>query len=105
MYITENGTCDNKDEFRCRFLFDHLQALVKSGLPVKRYYHWCFLDNFEWLEGESARFGLVHVHYNSQRRSVKQSGKFFAEIIKQGGVTEDMYQTYVEPQQYHINEK
>jgi len=105
IYITENGTCDNTDSFRCRFLYDHLQALCKSGLPVKRYYHWCFCDNFEWLEGESARFGLVHVDYGTQKRTVKRSGEFFSEIIKHGGVTEEMYQEYVEPQQYNMNAK
>ena len=105
IYITENGTCDNQDSFRCRYLYDHLQALCKSGLPVKRYYHWCFLDNFEWLEGESARFGLVHVDFETQERSVKKSGEFFAKIIKNGGVTGEMYQEYVEPQQYNISAK
>lgn len=53
IYITENGTCDR---CRSRYLFDHLQALCNCGLPAKRYYHRCFCDNFEWLEGESARF-------------------------------------------------
>jgi len=105
IYVTENGTCDNRDAFRSRYLFEHLQALCQSGLPVKRYYHWCFLDNFEWLEGESARFGLVRVNFTTQRRTVKQSGKFFAEIIKQGGVTEAMYEAYVADQQYAIKEK
>ncbi len=105
VYITENGTCDNRDMFRCRFLFDHLQALCKSGYPVKRYYHWCFLDNFEWLEGESARFGLVHVNFETQKRTVKQSGRFFAEIIRQGGATQAMYRDYVEDQEYAVSSK
>ena len=105
IYVTENGTCDNRDTFRSRYLFDHLQALCRSGLPVKRYYHWCFLDNFEWLEGESARFGLVHVNYQTQKRTVKASGRFFAEIIRRGGVTGEMYQTYVEDQEYAVSAK
>ena len=105
IYITGNGTCDNADSFRCRYIFDHLQALCKSGLPVKRYYHWCFTDNFEWAEGESARFGLVHVDFSTQQRTVKRSGTFFSEIIKQGGVTEDLYHEYVEGQQYRYSPK
>jgi len=105
IYITENGTCDNQDAFRSRFLFDHLQALCQSMLPVKRYYHWCFTDNFEWAEGESARFGLVRVDYETQKRTVKQSGSFFSEIIKQGGVTEPMYAQYVQPQTYTVSAK
>lgn len=90
IYITENGTCDNKDLFRSRYIYEHLKALCESGLPVERYYHWCFLDNFEWLEGESARFGLVHVDYETQKRTVKESGEFYSEIIAQGGVNDDM---------------
>ena len=100
IYITENGTCDEADAFRCRYLFDHLKALSESGLPVERYYHWCFCDNFEWAAGESARFGLVHVDYDTQTRTVKQSGRFFAEIIRAGGVTETMYEKYIAGQQY-----
>ena len=66
VYITENGTCDNQDRFRSRFIAEHLKVLSDSDLPVERFYHWCFLDNFEWTEGESARFGLVHVDYETQ---------------------------------------
>lgn len=100
IYITENGTCDNDDRFRSRYLFDHLRALLMSGLPVERYYHWCFCDNFEWLEGESARFGLVHVDYETQQRTVKRSGRFYAEMIRTGGVDEAMFEEYVAPCAY-----
>jgi len=96
VYITENGTCDNNDNFRCRYIYDHLKALIDSRLPVERYYHWCFTDNFEWLEGESARFGLVHVDYETQERKIKKSGQFFSSIIKNKGVTDDDYKKYVE---------
>jgi beta-glucosidase len=101
IYITENGTCDNNDSFRCRFIYDHLKALDDSGLPVERYYHWSFTDNFEWCEGESARFGLVHVDYATQKRIVKKSGRFFSDIIKNKGVTSTMYDEFVAPQEYH----
>ena len=100
IYITENGTCDNKDVFRCLYIYDHLKALTESGLPVERYYHWCFTDNFEWCEGESARFGLVHVDYETQKRTVKKSGKFFSVIIKNKSVTEEMYKEFIAPQKY-----
>jgi beta-glucosidase len=102
IYITENGTCDNNDVFRCRYIYEHLRALADSGLPVERYYHWCFCDNFEWVEGESARFGLVHVDYETQQRTVKNSGQFYAEMLRAGGVTEDMYERYVKDQTYHF---
>lgn len=94
VYITENGTCDNTDSYRSRYIYEHLKALSESELPVKRYYHWCFTDNFEWLEGFSARFGLVHVDYSTQRRTIKRSGQFFNKMIENRGVTKEMYDEY-----------
>lgn len=100
VYVTENGTCDNQDRFRCRFLYDHLAVLASRDLPVERYYHWCFCDNFELLEGESARFGLVHVDFKTQERTVKKSGRFFREILRSGGVSEEAYDAYVRGEEY-----
>lgn len=102
VFITENGTCDNADAFRCRYIYDHLRALTESGVRVERYYHWCFCDNFEWMEGFSARFGLVETDYRTQARTVKRSGEFYREIIKNGGVTQEMYDAYVAPKSYHV---
>ena len=101
IYITENGTCDNKDSFRCRFIYDHLKALADSGLPVERYYHWSFTDNLEWCEGESARFGLVHVDYATQQRTIKKSGRFYSAIIKHKGISGEMFNEYVASEKYH----
>ncbi|HHW95280.1 MAG TPA: glycoside hydrolase family 1 protein [Mogibacterium sp.] len=100
IYITENGTCDNNDVWRSRYIYDHLRVLLNSGLPVKRYYHWCFVDNWEWLEGESARFGIVHIDYRTQKRTVKDSGYFFSEMIKNQGCTQEMYDKYVRGRKY-----
>lgn len=91
IYITENGACDNEDRFRARYIAEHLKALSESGLPVERYYHWCFCDNWEWVEGGSARFGLVHVDYENQKRTVKRSGEFYRRVIQAGGVDEALY--------------
>lgn len=102
VYITENGTCDNTDSFRCRYLYDHLKALCESELPVARYYHWCFTDNFEWLEGESARFGIVHIDYATQKRTIKKSGRFLAQVIKDSTVTEECYDIYVKNEKYNV---
>jgi len=100
IYVTENGTCDNGDLFRCRYIHDHLKALSESRLPVQRYYHWSFTDNFEWCEGESARFGLVHVDFRTQKRTVKKSGRFYSAIIAAGGITARMFSEFVEPEVY-----
>lgn len=105
IYITENGTCDNSDAFRCRYLYEHLKAIADSGLPITRYYHWCFIDNFEWAEGESARFGIVYLDYPTQSRTIKQSGVFYRKIIENHGVTEAMYNTYVSGIQYPGGQK
>jgi len=102
IWVTENGTCDNHDRFRCRYLYDHLKALSESNLPFERYYHWCFIDNLEWIEGNSACFGLVRVNPDTQEREVKKSGHFYAGIIRDGGVTVDAYEQYVAGQEYDI---
>lgn len=94
IYVTENGTCDNTDDFRIKFIYEHLKAMSESNLPYMRYYHWSFTDNFEWLEGESARFGLVKVDYETQKRTVKNSGEFYEDLIKNHGVTEEMTLKY-----------
>ncbi len=94
IYITENGTCDKNDAYRSRYIYEHIKAICESKLPVQRYYHWCFTDNFEWAEGYSARFGLVHVDYETQQRTVKKSGEFFSEMIKVCGVTQQMFDEY-----------
>lgn len=94
IYITENGTCDNTDSFRSRYLYEHIGALCACDLPVRRYYHWCFTDNFEWLEGFSGRFGLVYVDYATQERTVKKSGIFYQKMIAERGVTQEMTDEY-----------
>ncbi|MBO4666535.1 MAG: glycoside hydrolase family 1 protein [Bacilli bacterium] len=102
IWVTENGTCDKMDTFRCRFLYEHLEKIASSDLPFERYYHWCFLDNWEWCEGESARFGLVHVDYETQERKIKKSGEFYSLIIQNKGCTEEMYEKYVKGIKYNI---
>jgi len=102
IWVTENGTCDNSDRFRCRYLYEHLKALSESPLPFRRYYHWCFCDNFEWVEGNSAKFGLVSVDPQTRQRQIKDSGRFYSDIIADGGATEELYRQYVEKQEYSI---
>ncbi len=102
LWVTENGTCDNDDRFRAKYIYDHLAAICASGLPFERYYHWCFCDNFEWLEGYSARFGLVHIDYETQKRTIKRSGEFYAGMIAAGGVTEEAFAEYVAKEAYDI---
>jgi beta-glucosidase len=106
VWVTENGTCDNVDAFRSRYLHEHLavvSGLRAQGVPVDRYYHWCFVDNWEWTDGEVPRFGLVALDYETQQRTVKTSGRFFADIAREGGVTREMYSKYVAGQRYPVS--
>ena len=100
IYVSENGTCDNDDRFRSLYLYDHIKALNASDLPFARYYHWCFCDNFEWIEGETPRFGVVKVDYDTQERTVKESGEFLSGISKTGGVDEELYNKHVRDKKY-----
>ena len=93
IYITENGaafpdalgkdgTVDDRDriEFLRSYLFAALRA-VQEGVPVKGYFAWSLLDNFEWSFGYSKRFGIVYVDYATQERVIKRSGHWYREMI------------------------
>jgi beta-glucosidase len=97
VFITENGTCDSKDAFRAQYIYDHLyqvRKLIEEGVEVQRYYHWSLMDNFEWVEGLSPRFGLIEIDYNTLKRKVRRSGKFYSDICKQKEISEDMIRKY-----------
>ena len=82
MVVTENGIATTDDKKRIDYLKSHFAALKKiqkKGLPIKGYFYWSFLDNYEWLEGKTARFGLIGVDYdNNNKRMIKPSGYFFS---------------------------
>lgn len=91
IYVTENGTCDENDELRPDFIKQHVIAMHKAiadGADIRGYYHWSTLDNFELAEGLSKRFGLIHVDHESQdkKRTIKKSGRYYADIIKNNGI-------------------
>ena len=91
--VTENGAAfadqwDGSDHVsdsqRVDYLREHLKALGRAraeGVPVKGYFVWSLLDNFEWAEGYSKRFGIVYVDYPTQRRIIKDSGRWYAAFI------------------------
>ncbi len=88
---------DNRDDHRPTHLIRHLLALwqaIQESAPVKGYFHWSLLDNFEWAEGYGARFGLVHVAFATQRRTMKRSGELYGEICAANGVTGDIIARY-----------
>ncbi len=91
--VTENGaaftdTCEDErvnDRKRVNFLQDHIAQVLlakKEGVKVKGYFVWTLLDNFEWAEGFYPRFGLVYVDFKTQRRIIKDSGKWYCQFLK-----------------------
>jgi beta-glucosidase len=98
VYITENGsawpdyvTQDGQvhDYERIAYLRGHLAALhaaIADGVPVKGYFAWSLLDNFEWAEGYAKRFGLAFVDFGTQRRILKRSGEFYASVVTANAV-------------------
>ncbi len=97
IYITENGIGTDDDEWRQRYIIDHLKMVhqaIQEGIDVRGYFYWSLMDNFEWAEGYSSRFGLVHVDYNTQKRTMKESGKLYAEIVKDNGITEKILKKF-----------
>jgi beta-glucosidase len=86
VWITENGIPDGSidDHRRVAYLRDHLRALgeaIADGVDVRRYFVWSLMDNFEWELGYDVRFGLVHVDYESQRRTPKHSALWYRDFI------------------------
>jgi beta-glucosidase len=98
LYVTENGAAypdvvseDGRvhDEQRIRYLQQHLAAVHRAladGAAVRGYYLWSLLDNFEWAYGYSKRFGIVHVDYATQQRTVKDSGRWYADVVGRNGL-------------------
>ncbi len=96
VYLTENGsTYDDvvlpdgriEDAGRRSYLARHLEAAktaLAHGVPLKGYFAWSLLDNFEWAEGYVRRFGLTHVDYATQQRTLKASGHWYANFLKAG---------------------
>jgi beta-glucosidase len=71
---------DRRISFYRRYIAQVARA-IQDGADVRGYYAWSLLDNFEWAEGYSQRFGLVHVDYPTQRRIIKKSGYWYRDLI------------------------
>ena len=66
-----------------------LREAVAGGADVRGYFAWSLLDNFEWAEGYTKRFGLVHVDYDTQARTPKDSALFYREVVRTNGACLD----------------
>lgn len=99
IYVTENGICDRNDELRPRVLIQYLTVLhraIQEGAPVKGYFHWSLIDNFEWIEGYSLRFGLIHNDFTIQRRTPKPSAEIYARIARENRIVDELLDKYAE---------
>ncbi len=93
IFITENGIADATDCKREGYLVEHLKQLhraVREGIPVEGYFHWSFIDNFEWKEGFDQKFGLVAVDYADPqlKRTPRPSAARYTRIIRENGLEE-----------------
>ena len=99
IYVTENGSAFTDPEAaidgvvadpqRVAYLKAHIRAVrtaMKRGVDVRGYYAWSLLDNFEWAQGFSQRFGIIHVDYDTLERTPKDSAREYREIIAEGGL-------------------
>jgi beta-glucosidase len=98
LFVTENGAAFEdvpddrgqvRDQARIRFLDGHLRAAhraIRGGVDLRGYFVWSLLDNFEWAEGYSKRFGIVYVDFPTQRRLPKDSARWYRDTIARGGL-------------------
>jgi beta-glucosidase len=100
LYVTENGAAFPDpasaeggrvdDPLRVHYYREHLLAVLEAihqGVDVRGYYAWSLLDNLEWSSGYTLRFGLVHVDFATQARTVKSSGEYYREVIRTHGAS------------------
>jgi len=91
--VTENGAAFEDcltdgmidDKHRVQYLQNHIAQVLlarKEGVKVNGYFVWTLLDNFEWAEGYYPKFGLVHVDFDTQKRVIKNSGKWYSQFLK-----------------------
>ncbi|GHE25733.1 GH1 family beta-glucosidase [Vulcaniibacterium thermophilum] len=98
LYVTENGAAffdppvaeggRVRDPLRIDYLRRHLRAVheaIRAGCDIRGYMVWSLLDNLEWSLGYSKRFGIVHVNYATQQRTVKDSGRWYANVVRSHG--------------------
>jgi beta-glucosidase len=98
IYITENGAAfedkldaqgqiqDARREAYLREHFIQVHRAIEAGVPLRGYFVWSLMDNFEWSHGYGQRFGLIHVDYETMTRTIKRSGRWYRQVTRQNGV-------------------
>lgn len=98
--ITENGVEDAEDSLRPKYLLQHLHQVwraVNENYPIKGYFHWSLVDNFEWERGWTQRFGLWELDIETQARRKRPSADLYTEICRENGITSEMVAKYAPP--------
>jgi beta-glucosidase len=97
VYVTENGVPDEDDDQRPRYLLTHLHQVwhaIQLCYPVMGYYHWTLVDNFEWAEGWTLRFGLIALNLKNKSRKPRRSAELYAGLIRANAITPQIIDTY-----------
>jgi beta-glucosidase len=88
--VTENGIADADDDQRTRYIVDHLRQAhraIREGVDLRGYVHWALIDNFEWAEGFSKRFGLAELDLQSKQRRLRHSAHVYRDIARGNAVS------------------
>ena len=97
LYITENGFSDALDDRRPQALLEHLAMVhraINEGIPVRGYFYWSLVDNFEWAEGWGVRFGLIEFDPEMHQRTPRSSASMFGEICRANAISEGIVERY-----------
>jgi beta-glucosidase len=100
LYVTENGAAFSDqvkegavhDERRVEYLKEHLSAArraISDGVPLRGYFVWSLMDNFEWAHGYSKRFGIIYVDYETQERVPKDSALYYQRVMQQNAIVNE----------------
>jgi len=102
LMVTENGASYSdgpdetgrvRDQRRIDYLHTHIYEVwkaIQAGIPVTAYLQWSLMDNFEWARGYSQRFGAIHVDYETQKRTIKDSAYWYRDVIERNGLLVDL---------------
>lgn len=92
IYVTENGIADAKDLMRERYLVEHLKqihdAIDEDGVPVRGYFHWSLINNYEWSDGYKMQFGLFKVDMETKNRTPTKTVSTYREIATRNTLPE-----------------
>lgn len=99
IYITENGIATNDEQWRINYLALHFKAMhnaIKEGADVRGYFHWTSVDNFEWAQGWTPKFGIIAFDPTTFKRTVKKGGFFFEEVAGSNSLTQTILDKYLQ---------